>query len=194
MSQSQAVADNTESTSDKAVDRQHMPIKYRLRNLDLTTTAAFVGAALIGAIGVANNVRNSFWQIFVLGNGKHKSPFTAITDEHQGLFENQSSDYNRGAITATEYKDNVRGVATKYRNAVADKLLNEFEIPTHGPTGWTVGTWKRLKELSLTGRIQSVVGFASVAAITFGAVNVLRNSRDTVDRIEDKIDAGQHSR
>jgi hypothetical protein len=168
--------------------------KHGMQNLDKGSTLAFGAAALMGAIGVANNVRNSFWQIFVLGNGKHKSPFSRITDEHQALFTKQTTDYNRGAITASAYKANVRNVATNYRNTVADKLLREFDIPTHGVKGWTVGTWKRLNELSLTGRIQSVVGFASVAAITCGAINVLRNSRNTIDRIEDKIDAGHHSR
>lgn len=189
---------SSDSNSSKEMERTPKTrppfIQRTTRNLDWGSALAFFSAAVIGAIGVANNVRNTFWQTFVLGMGKRDTPFAGIRDTHEAMFKQQTNDYNARKINAQEYKAGVSSVAGKYRTAVADKLLKEFDIPTKGFSGWTVGTWKRLQELSLTGRIQSVVGFASVAAITCGAISVLRNSRNTIDRIEDKIDAGQHMR
>ncbi|MES2984208.1 MAG: hypothetical protein V4735_03370 [Pseudomonadota bacterium] len=170
------------------------PKKHGVQNLDTASTISFVAASTLGAIGVANNVRNNFWHNFIQGFREINTPFAPLRDKFTAQFQKTARDFSAGALGSREYRDTMRSISNNYRNEVADKLLKDFDIPTHGIAGWTIGTVKRVKELGINGRIQSVVGFATVGAITLGSVNVLRNSKNTIDRVEDKIDAGGHSR
>ncbi len=164
--------------------------KHGWRNLDFASVVAFSTASLLGALGVANNVRYTFWNNFIQGFNQINTPFAPIRDKFTRLFQNTASERTAERISSTEYRQTMRTIANDYRNEVADKLLKEFDIPTHGVKGWTVGTFKRMKEIGMNGRMHNVIGFASVGAIAIGSINVLRNSKNTIDRVEDKIGAG----
>jgi hypothetical protein len=162
--------------------------KRTWRNWDWLSIGAFSAASIFGFIGVANNVRNTFWHNFTQGFGEIDSPFSPIRNKYTQMFKQTSADYKAGLLTGKEYRETQKQIANCYRTEVNTKLLKEFDIPTKGIEGWTVGTFKRMRELGLNGRINTTVGFATVAAISIGAVNVLRNSKRTLDKVEDKLE------
>ncbi len=173
--------------SSAAVEQSPAPGRF-WHNWDWVSIGSFAAASVFGAIGVANNVRHTFWNNFIQGFHEIETPFAPIRDKFQALFRSTAAKYKAGDLKADVYRTTMRDIAEDYRQEIATKLLKDFNIPTNGLPGWTVGTYKRMKELGLNGRISTTLGFATLTATAIGAVSVLRNSKHTIDRVEDKID------
>lgn len=179
--------------TEKTAQQRNMRERLNWHNLDYISIGSLFSAGILGLITLANNVRYNFWNSFIKGFGEIKTPFEDITKTHTEVFTNIVAQRNSGEITPTHYSNAMRANAANYRNAVADRLLKDYNIPTHGLKGWTIGTWKRFKELGVTSRIHSGIGVASITSTAIGAILLLRHNRHTVDRIEHKIDEG-HAR
>jgi len=140
-------------------------------------------------IGAANNVRHMFWNNFIHGFGEVDTPFTPIRNKYTAKFQQPTIDYEQGRISADAYRHTIRDYADSYRKEVNAKLLEEFHIPTDGIKGWTVGTFKRIKEVGMNGKIHGAVGFATVAAVSLGSISLLRHNKHTLDAIENNLSA-----
>lgn len=167
------------------------------RNLDWVSVGSFIVAPALGALAIASNIRSKFFDSFILGYRETRTPFSDIVDEYthreDGKFAKNTRSYNAGILNAEQYVAANKEAVTQYHTAIGEKLEREFNIPTKGFRGWSEGTWKRWGRLGQSARISSTVAFSTLAVTALGAVAVLRNSKSTIDRVEDKIDAG-HSR
>ena len=169
--------------------------KHGWDNWDWLSAGSFLSASFLGLLSIANNVRSSFYNNFILGYKETPTVFSDIvkhyTHPETGVFALTTQKREAGLITPTEYRVTNRANAKEFRGKIASKLLADFKIPTDGIEGWTVGTFKRWREMGSTARIDSTVAFATIAATALGAVTVLRHSKDTIDRVEDKLDVNQ---
>lgn len=182
------------------VSEQPAPEKYR-RDFDWMSSLSFLGAAVLGAFAVANDIRSRFFKVFIDGyGGETETPFTPLLREYRGdpakggeggKFRPIVEAYKKGDLTPTEYSQRMRQTAKEFRHAVDSRVEKEFGIPANGLKGWTVGTVKRWQHLGIIARRDATLGFATVAAVGVGAIGVLKHSKDTIDRIEDKLDEQQ---
>jgi hypothetical protein len=188
-----AVHDISEKSPDAMAHSQRHE-ESRVKNtksfagLDWVSLSTFGSGAVLGAVTIAHNIRNAFWNGVVLGYKETRTAFSDITDKYTNLFKNNTEDYLAGKYGEQEYLRLNRGTSKQYRGEVFERLEKKFDIPSNGFKGWTVGTFKRFKELGVNARIHSGIGFASVGATVIGAVTLLRHNSHTVHRIEEKID------
>ena len=179
--------DDSAAAAARAVTPAKKP-RDMLRNWDWMTVASFGAAGMLGVWKVANDVRIRFWETFVRGHDKIGSPFHDLRDANQANLKSITDSYNAKIIEAATYDAQMHVGIKEYQGKVADRLLKEFDIPTHGIRGWTEGTIKRIQKMGMATRIDNTLGFAAGLAVTVGAFSVLRHSKHTVDRIEDKLD------
>lgn len=152
---------------------------------------SFVTGSALAAVGMANNIRYSFWNNFVHGFGEIETPFADIKTKYAEKFKGTVSQYNADSISQQEYRTTMRNHATDYRQEVFTRLEKDFNIPSNGWRGWTEGTLKRWQELGVNGRIHNTVGIASIAATTIGAVILMARQQHNTNRIENKMEEQQ---
>lgn len=164
------------------------------RRWNLLSTASFAIAAGLGLLTIANNIRHTFWNNFIRGFGEIRTPFSDITDRYTGKFQGIVDQFQASRITAVDYRKNMRATADQYRDEVFRKLETDFNIPSKGIGGWTVGTVKRFHDLGFTSRVQSTIGMATIASTVIGAAIVIGRQHKTSTRIESKIDEQNEAR
>lgn len=160
----------------------------RLHNMDLIAMASFAGAAALGLFNTVNNIRHEFYQSFIAGWNRVPTAFTDLKNHFEGLQRSNLTDYQAGTIDSATYRQNIQRIANENQAAVNERLLKDFNIPTNGFRGWTEGTYKRFKEIGRTSRVNAGIGFATTAAITIGALALLRHNKDTLDKIDTKLE------
>lgn len=180
------------------------PLRAR-NNWDVVSIASFIGAAAFGIHGVCNRIRERFFHAFVMGHGETRTPFSDIIEKYNGrggikpyssggtngLFDGLSMDYNKGTLKADPFCAERKALTAKFRDEIAERLEKDFHIPTKGIKGYTIGNWKRWEQLGIGARRETALGFATISTIGVGAIAIMRNSKNTLDRVEEKLDA-QH--
>jgi hypothetical protein len=174
-------------------------------NWDIVSIISFVGAAVFGVHGVCNRIRERFFHAFVMGHGETRTPFSDIIEKYNGngailpsgssstngLFDGLSKDYTSGALKAGAYCSERKAMTANFREEIAQRLEKDFQIPTKGIKGYTIGNWKRWEQLGVGARRETALGFATISAIGVGTIAIMRNSKNTLDRVEEKLDAKQ---
>jgi hypothetical protein len=157
-------------------------------NFDRSAMVSFAAATGIGIFSTISNIRNQFYEGFVLGWHRVKTPFTDLVNKANAAFDANVYDYENGQCDAKTYRENIRKIGVQHRTEINDKLLKEFDIPTDGVAGWVEGTVKRFEHLGNKTRLTAGLAFAATTAVGVGAVTLLRHNKATLDRVEEKID------
>lgn len=178
------------------------------------TDLASIGSLLVGAtLGLAKlgqDIRTHFHMNFVRAYNEHGSSFQPIIDKYSGengvfaklkeYYEvdkepwikkaNEGDKEALGKVRqyAKQYRAEIKTEAQNFRTDIAKQLEVEHNIPTSGIKGWTVGTLKRFNELGTTAKIQSSLGFFTIAASAIGAAIVLQHNAHRTDRVGSKVD------
>ncbi len=176
---------------------------FRIKNnWDVVSVGSFVAATAFGVVGVCNRIRERFFHAFVLGHGETRTPFSDINQKYNGklgvlptsdsrisgLFDAISVKSLRKTITPEAYSEQRKALVTEYRNAIAERLEKNFNIPTHGWRGMTIGNWKRWEQLGVGAKRETALVFAGISTVALGALAIMRNSKNTLERVEEKLD------
>jgi hypothetical protein len=158
------------------------------RSWNLISVASFAGAALVGLVKTANDIRHKFYQSYVIGYDGQKTIFSAIRNSAKADFEDNLTNFNSGKKTIGQFANDERVIANQLDSDIKILMKQRIGISTQNVlTDWTVGSWQRLKLLGRTNRLDAAMGFAGTATIALGAIAVLKHSSRILDAINQKI-------
>jgi hypothetical protein len=173
------------------------------RHLDVLTMLSFIVGGFFGIGSLFHRIRERFHQTFVLGYGETATPFTSIVERYNGRqgmpdpanskswgeFDKIAFMRKENKISPEEYAKQRGEIARNFRKEINTVLRKDYHIPTENALkDWTLGTVKRWKLLGNTSRVEVGLGFASLAAVTVGAISMLRHNKRTLDGIEDMLE------
>jgi hypothetical protein len=171
-------------------------------HLDVITLMSFIVGGTLGIGSLFHRIREQFHQTFVLGYNETATPFTLIIEKYNGKhgmpdrnnpsprgeFDKLTFRRQSGQINPEEYTKQRGEIARRFKKDINDVLKTDYKIPTDNHfKDWTVGVWKRWHLLGNTSKVEVGLGFASLTAITVGAISMLRHNKRTMDGIEDLL-------
>lgn len=171
-------------------------------NWDTISIGSFLAAGAASAATLVNNVRQRFHHSFVEGYGESRTPFSSVLFKYQGkqganhspnapvdgLFDELAVRRNRGNISPSEFEKQKKQLTKNFHGEINQILEKDFGIHSTGLKGWTVGTWQRWNRLGKTSARDAALGIAAVSFVGLGAVAVLRHSKKTLDKVEDRLE------
>jgi hypothetical protein len=177
------------------------PLRAR-NNWDVVSIVSFAAAGVLGIGTICNNIRDKFFHAFVDGYGESRTPFTDIIEKYNGrrgvrhssyhaddgAFDALSRRHKANLVSDSEFVAERKKLTHEFRREINERLLEKFNVPSEGFRGWTEGNLKRWQMLGNGARRDASLGFAALSAISIGAISIMRNSKNTLDRVEDKLD------